>query len=355
MNRILWPLGIALVVVTVLGAGWMLHQAGPQGDGKLNEPLKEVYCLGLVDVEKGVAELYPEQPGLVVEIAETQIKDNDGKERERVFKKGEVLLRVKSELPQQQLEKAKAALAAAQADLDKANKLGEKRRLEMAAQSAAIRGANAEKARLDADLLQKRQQYKEATEGSLNALTLKAMEQAVKEAEAKIEAEQAKLDLIKLTDPELEVRRAKASVDAAQADLKTAEANLANYRIEAPFEGVMLRVNARVGEPIGPNIRAAAAIEFCPTAPRVVRAEVIQEWGHRVRVGQEATIQDDTYNGEEWHGRVKSLSDWYAPKRIRIIEPFMQNDVRTRECIIEFGGSKSPTQIGQRMRVKIKV
>jgi HlyD family secretion protein len=354
MNRILWPLCIALVIVTALGAGWIFHQGAPHGDALTSEPLKEVYCLGLVDVEKGVAELYPEQPGLVVEIADTHVKDKDGVERERIFKKGEVLLRIKSDLAQQQLAKANAELAAAQADLEKANKLGEKRRLEIEAQTAVIRGTQAEKARVEATFKEKKQQYKDATEGSLNALTLKAMEEAVKEADAKVDGEQKKLELIKLSDPDLEVRRAKASVAAADADVKTAEANLANYRIVAPFDGVMLRVNARVGEPLGPNPRSAA-IEFCPTTPRIVRAEVIQEWGHRVHVGQDAVIQDDTYNGEEWQGRVKSLSDWYAPKRVRIIEPFMQNDVRTRECILEFVGKQSPKQIGQRVRVKIKI
>jgi len=75
---------------------------------------------------------------------------------------------------------------------------------------------------------------------------------------------------------------------------------------------------------------------------------------HKIHVGQEVTIQDDVYKGPEWQGRVKSISAWYAPKRIRIIEPFMTNDVRTLECIVEFTGGQSPVRIGQRLRVKIK-
>ena len=298
MNRLTWPLGIILLVGSLVGAGWALNHTTPHaGDvSKDNhEPLREVFCLGNIDVEDGVADLLAKQAGQVVEIAAPRVTDKDGTERERIFKKGEILLRLKSEMAEFQVGKAKAALAAAQAELAKAHQLAPKHKIEIKMQQDAIRAYGQEKVKLEADLDAKQQMYKENF-GLLSQHILKAMKAAVAEAEAKIDVEKGKLDLLMLAEPELEVNRAKADVDAKQTDVKIAEDVVKEFRIEAPFDGILLRVHTRVGELIGPNPRMPA-LEFCPNVTRIVRAEVIQEWGHRVHVGQEATSQDDTYQG----------------------------------------------------------
>jgi multidrug resistance efflux pump len=353
MNRILWPLGIMLLIGSVLGAGWMWqHNAVDQANNGNLDSIREIDCLAIVDVEDGVSDLYPSQMGKVVEVASARIKDKDGVEKERVFKKGDLLLRLESDVAELQLGKAKAALAAAQAELTKANKLEAERKVKLEIQTNAIAAAKYEKTRLDEDLEAKKKALKEKI-GETPQSTLRMMQAAVDAAKAKVAIEEGKLEAIKLIDPALEVTRARADVDAKEHDIKIAEENLKNYRLEAPFDGVVLRWHTRVGEVLGPNPKAPA-VEFCPIAPRIARAEVIQEWGHKVHVGQEATIQDDVYQGPEWQGKVKSISPWYAPKRMRVIEPFMTNDVRTLECIVEFTGGQSPVRIGQRLRVKIK-
>ncbi len=353
MNRIAWGLGILLLVGTLLGAGWVWQHNGPgEADTGNHEPLREIDCLAMVDVEDGVADLYPRQMGEVVWVAPTRVKDKNGAEVERVFKKGEPLLRLDSKVAEFQLGKAKAALAAAQAELTKARKLDAERKIKIDIQNAVIAAGRHEKKKLEADLEIKKRNLKEAI-GSEPKKTLEMMQAAVDEASEKIKVEQGKLEAIKLTDPDLEVKRAQAGVDVKQLDVQTAEQNLKEYQLEAPFDGIVLRWHTRIGEVLGPNPKMAA-VEFCPTAPKIARAEVIQEWGHKVHVGQECTIQDDVYQGPEWQGRVKSISPWYAPKRIRVIEPFMTNDVRTLECIVEFTGGQSPVRIGQRLRVKIK-
>jgi HlyD family secretion protein len=356
MNRILWPLGILVLVASVVGAGWVLQYGTPHpgnDDNDRNDPLPVVSCLAIADVEDGVADLYPKQPGQVAEIANTRFTDKDGIEHERPFKKGDVLLRLHSEMAELQLGQAKTALEAAQAELAKANTLGADRKVKLDIQTAAIEAAKFEKKRLEEDLEVKKKAVKDKI-GEQPETMLRMMQAAVDEAKEKIKIEQGKLEAIKLIDPDLEVKRARADAEAKRLGVKIAEENLKDFRIEAPFDGIVLRVHTRVGEPLGPNPKSAA-IEFCPNAQHIARAEVIQEWGHRVRVGQEALIQDDVYQGPEWKGRVKSLSPWYAPKRMRVIEPFMTNDVRTLECIVEFADGQSPTRIGQRLRVKIKI
>jgi multidrug resistance efflux pump len=355
MNRIMWPLGILLLVGSVVGAGWAFNQTPHpvDGDRKKHEPLPEVFCLGFVDAPDGVAELYPTQPGQVVEIAPAVARDKHGIERERVFKKGEVLLRLNSDVALNQLAKAKLALAAAEKQLTEAEKLAPKRNENIAILEAVIEAARHEKAKLEAGLEGKKKSYEENV-GPAGKNILKAMEEAVAEADAKIRVEEGKLRLFKLDDPELKVAQAKIERDARKLDIKIAEESLNDFQIVAPFEGVILRVQAKVGEMLGPHPRVPA-IEFCANSPRIVRTEVVQEWGDRVRVGQDTEILDDTYQGPRWQGRIKSLSPMYAQKRNRIIEPFMMNDMRTLECLVEFIGGQTPTRIGQRVRVKINV
>src|SRR5438552_1001311 len=99
MNRMLWPLGLLLLVGTLIGAGWALNHTTPQAGANGKEMVNPdappvVVCFGQVDVEKGVADLYPRQFGEVAEVAETVSKDG----KDRLFKKGEVLLQLKSQL-----------------------------------------------------------------------------------------------------------------------------------------------------------------------------------------------------------------------------------------------------------------
>jgi hypothetical protein len=96
------------------------------------------------------------------------------------------------------------------------------------------------------------------------------------------------------------------------------------------------------------------AIEFCPQAPRVIRAEVMQEWAGRVKEGQAAIIEDDTRAGIHWQGKVKHISDWYTHRRSMLQEPFQYNDVRTLECIVSVDPGGPPLRIGQRVRVTIE-
>jgi multidrug resistance efflux pump len=353
MNRMLWPLGILLLVGSLVGASWALKHTTPsaaeetEGVKSTEPPL--VVCFGLVDVEAGVADLYPKQLGEVAFIAERQATDG----ADRVFKKGDVLLRIKSEMAEHLVGKAKAALEASEADLEKAKLLVPDQTIKLELQAEVIRGYGHEKAKLEADLENKKRLLKENI-GDPSKYIVKAMQESVAALESRVKAEQLKLKDLQLSDPKLEIRRATADVDAKRLDVQIAKQNVLDHELTAPFDGTVLRFHSRVGEMLGPNPRAPA-IEFCPHTPRLVRAEVIQEWGHKVHVGQEAIVEDDSYQGPTWEGRVSSLSEAYQQKRLKILEPFMTNDVRTLECIVTITPGPSPLRIGQRMRVKIKI
>src|SRR5262249_35011655 len=120
----------------------------------------------------------------------------------------------------------------------------------------------------------------------------------------------------------------------------------------APSDGTVLQISVNAGEVLGAS-PSQPALLFAPNVPRVVRAEVIQEWASGVEVGQEAIIEDDTYRGPQWKGKVKQISGFYS-NRTPIREPFMMIDQRVLQCVVELDGEQSPPmKIGQRVRVSI--
>jgi len=93
------------------------------------------------------------------------------------------------------------------------------------------------------------------------------------------------------------------------------------------------------------------AILFRPDRKTVLRCEVNQEFADRVKVGSRAEIFADKLDGTKWRGTVTRLSDWIAPRRSTLDEPFEKNDVRTMEAIVEFTGEAPKLRQGQRLRV----
>ena len=74
-----------------------------------------------------------------------------------------------------------------------------------------------------------------------------------------------------------------------------------------------------------------------------------------MKTGKDVTIEDDTYAGTKWKGKIDTISPWFTQKRNMIAEPFTYNDVRYQECVVRVALEKGdpPLVVGQRVRVKI--
>ncbi len=315
-------LGIALLVAMFAGGALLFSGSAANDkakrDAEANTPPEMVVCWGYFDGEKGVAGLDPRQFGDVTDVLP---------ENTRV-KKGDVLLQIDNTV-------AQLKVTAAQQQVTQAKQLT--RRYELQAIEAQ-RSLNAvvREANRDIDRLRKNgspAQVKEAEDLLADRKT----------------AAEAKLEQIKLQNAPLKIAM-------AATQLNEAEAMLEYFKVVAPDDGTVLRVNVRKGETLGPGAMRHA-VEFLPDAPIVVKAEVSQEWGSYIAKGQDVLIEDDTYHGPTWPGTVRSVSKWYAQTRSPVIEPFRMNDVRTLECIIELKEAKdAPTpRIGQRVRAKIQI
>ncbi len=348
--RLFWLLGLILLVGSAFGAGWVINRSSangvptkPEKEGPLPFSGKFIVAFGYVDVDPGVNKgLYPLMPGELIWIAA------EGTE----VKKGADLLRVKDNLAQSDLKKAAIALADAKELESQAEHLRDKYKLSLNAQQSAINAALADKEAAESQVAKVKNLKDKGIGGS--EFDLKAAMAVVKKAEAQIQAEKDKLEVLKEFGPEDKIKRAKLDVELKEQIVAHAKLALQNYVVKAPCDGTVLRTWASVGETLGPNPKVPA-LEFCPKLPRIVRAEIMQEYADRIKVGQDAIIQDDSSNGHEWKGKVVSISDWFTHRRSIIQEPFQFNDVRTLECKIEVTGQSQgpPLKIGQRMRVYI--
>lgn len=355
MNRLVWLLGLLLLVGSLVGAGWALNQTPAPGGGRSTTTVPAsaattdpdqpplVVAVGYVDGKAGVSRLYPLQQGRIVDVVA---------ENTRVDK-GKPILSLDDELARLKVAEAQADLDNADVQLTQAQKLREQQALKIEQQTAAVTAAERKRAAGELERLAKEKSASSAGI-DVNPKLLEAMKQTVEQLDELIKAEKAKLRELQLYDPELDVKRARASRAAKKGQLEEAEWVRKQCTLVAPENGVVLRTFVNVGEVLGAS-PTRPAVEFLPDGPLIVRAELLQEWAHRVKVGQEADIVDDTFQGPTWKGKITSLAPWFAQKRNLIIEPFMYNDVRYQECIVEvLEKGEYPIRVGQRVRVKIK-
>lgn len=341
-----WILGILLLAVSGIGATWAIKGSdgntggGSSADDKSPAPTA-VMSIGYVDVEAGVAHLHPTQQGIIESVA---------KEGDEV-KKDAVILQIDPTVANLKVAEAQADLDAAEQQLTAARQLEKSRTYKLDQQEQAILAAEATRAMFEAEKKQKLEIAKE-TGTALPTAVLESLTATKAKLDAIVEAEKSKRKEIELIQPDVEAKRAEANKAAKKAQLDAAKWVLDQCSLKAPADGTILRVMVQKGEVLGPNPKVPA-IQFVPKTKRIVRAEVLQEWASRVKKGQTVTIQDDTYAGDKLEGKVIRLSDWFGPKRNIVIEPFMVNDVRTLECLIEITSPDANLRIGQRVRVRI--
>ncbi len=341
-----WFVGLALLAASIAGATWVLHSRageGPPKEGSTAPPTagrgeRTVTCFGHVDVEGGVTALYPLQPGRVTEVL---VREDES------VKAGAVLFRMEDRLAQLRVQEAQADVDAAQALLEEARKLPEQHQAKRAQQQAAIQAAQN---RLSAarHLLTRKQHL--AKIGQANAEEAAAAGDAVKELEAAEAAARHKLRELELSDPAVGIARAEADLKAKQARLDQAKHALDECVLRAPVDGKALRIFVNPGDVLSPQPKQPA-VQFCPNAPRIIRAEVEQEFASRVAVGLPAQVGDDSSAGGTWRARVSRVSDWYTHRRSIVQEPLQFNDVRTLECILELEPGQPPLRMWQRVRV----
>lgn len=344
-------LGLMLLAGSVGVSAWWLRRPKPEIEAPAAADLLDVFCTGRVDAAKQVIPLEPSLAGRVVKIGDEVTEGG-------MVSAGKEIFRLDDSAAQARLAQAKAAVAAAEVELDaaKADKERFAKQVEAKRHLITAAGHKVEQAR---QYLQQREEQEKVTPTPLGKAEKAAMRSQILEYEELEKAE--KLQLHEIEDREakgqgtaLRIRAADAKLKAAQADETLADKAVKECVVTAPETGTVLRLQVSVGSIVGPGSPVAPVV-FAPAGPLVVRAEVDQESLGRVRVGMAATVQDENRpDGPALKGRVKALSRYVAQKRAFVLEPGEVNDVRTVECVIELDSpGAEELWIGQRMRVRI--
>jgi multidrug resistance efflux pump len=332
---------MGLLLTSAVSATWALQHSDTMPDSPaVSAPAPGVVALGYVDLEHGVTSLFPISSGRVAELL---TRENDRVEV------GAALLRLDDAQARLQVADAQVALESAEAQLATDRKLPEQHAAKLDQQRGA---AEAAEQRLAAarTLLGRKQQLAKLNQISGEDVT--AAQDQVNELQAAARAEAAKLHELELHDPAVDVRRAELHVTAMQTKLDQAQHALDECTLKAPQSGSVLRILVSPGEVLSPQSKQAAIL-FAPNGPRIVRAELDQEFASRVREGQLAVTEDDSVSGQRWTGRVLRVADWYHSRRTILKEPAPPLDVRTVECLIELDAGQAQPRLGQRVRVTI--
>jgi multidrug resistance efflux pump len=300
----------------------------------------DVVCSGRVDGLSPVASLDPAVPGKVAEVMASE---------GQAVAKGKPLLRLEDEGLQLRVEETKAAIAAADIEIEAAAIDAKQHSARIESQKLAIAAAKDRVTTAQAILAEKNTAKKF---GTVTAGEIIAAEAEIRQLERLVTVENDRLAELTAANPQLRVKAAEAKKTQAQIALKQAEKALRDCVLLAPSAGVVLRVNVSAGESSMPG--AVPAITFRPDGPLVVRAELEQEFIGRVKPGMRVTVTDDTRaDSPVWNGHVTRVGAFVSRRRNILLEPGEVNDVRTVECVITLDGSTEGLLVGQRMRVRI--
>jgi multidrug resistance efflux pump len=358
MKRRGWFLFLVAASAVTSLAGWhflprFVPSAATPSAGQTSSPVPEaenklVVCWGYADLEEGVTLLHPSQSGRV---AEVPVKEN------QTVPAGAVLLRLDDRAARFRVTEARAVLDASLALLAKAEKGSEQHRVRIGEQELALKVARDRTAVAQHTLAARRERQRTEAIGRHRPDPVTSQEVAsaverVNELHNVEKLEEKKLSALQLRDPLIDVVHAKADVDTMRARLLQAEQALGEHVLRAPEAGKVLRVYATPGELLSAQPKKMA-VHFCPDRPRVIRAEVEQQFAGRMQVGLPALVEDDGPAGGTWHGHVMRVADWYTQRRLVNEEQLQLKDVRTLECLIALDTGQPPLRIGQRVRVTI--
>lgn len=345
-RRIGWIAGVALLGASLLGARHVLQVGVPAAAQPVAPPpspsaANRIVCHGHFDVDPPAAALGPTVPGRVKEVF---VKDFD------VVKKGQRLLTLDDQAVADKIALATVAVSIAEAQLREAEQGLAQHAKGMEEQTAAIQAAmsKAAAAKAEAQVV-----YKQ-----INTITTQdqynAKQEVVAAAEAAVAAERAKLETLRAARPTNKVDQAAGNVELARTRLAEAERARRDFIVDAPEDGVVLRVGLAAGSVIGLQSRDVPVLFVPASARRVVRVELDQEVAYKVKVGHAAEVSDKYDRGTHWTGKVVAIAGAYLPRRGSAGAIVAGPDVKVLECLIELDATETPPRLNQPMTVAIQ-
>lgn len=163
----------------------------------------------------------------------------------------------------------------------------------------------------------------------------------VEAAQAEAEAARDRLALLEAGPRPDQVDAARAQVAEAEAALIQARARLADTRIEAPMDGVVLRRNLEPGATATPGTPMLTLVDL---QSLWLRAYIPEAELGRVRLGQRARITVDAFPREPFEGRVSEIGSEaeFTPRNVQTQKERVNLVFRVKIAVVNPDGRLKP-------------
>ena len=294
-----------------------------------------------MDLEHGVASLYPLQPGRVAEVLVAENQE---------VAQGAELLRLEDGIARSRLAEAEAAVVLAQLQLRQARKQPELHRRRVA-QQQAMRDAMDSRVAAARHVLAREEKL--AKSAVITESDRSISEEKIRELEALERAEAAATGRAggpgcRGRDPSRRVR-----AEGGRGPPRTGAAGPGGMPREGPAARHRPPHPGRHRATCWAASRVSRPCCSPPLGPQVIRATVEQEFASRVKEGEPALVQDEADPSAAWRGRVERVAGWYSQRRTVLHDPSQLSDVRTLECVIVLEPGQPRLRLGQSVRIFI--
>jgi membrane fusion protein YbhG len=160
-------------------------------------------------------------------------------------------------------------------------------------------------------------------------------------ARAEVRAARERLALVEAGPRPGQVDTARAQLAQAEASLGQARARLADTRIEAPMDGIVLRKNLEAGATASPG---AAIVTLVDPSDLWLRAYIAETDLGRVKIGQTARITVDAFPGQPFEGRVTEVASAaeFTPRNVQTQKERVNLVFRVKVAITNPDGRLKP-------------
>jgi HlyD family secretion protein len=138
----------------------------------------------------------------------------------------------------------------------------------------------------------------------------------VEAARAEVRAARERLALVEAGPRSGQVETARAQLAQAQAALVQSRTRLADTRLDAPMDGVVLRKNLEPGATASPG---SAIVTLVDPSDLWLRAYIAETDLGRVRIGQAARVTVDAFPGQPFEGRIVEVASAaeFTPRNVQ--------------------------------------
>jgi len=328
MKRSVIVTGAALAVIAAIN--YTMLSARPSGTGAASGPSQK--SRGAV-----AGDIVAAAPGLVEAISEDiRVSSQVGGRLEKVLveegdavTRGQVVAVVENADYRARVASAEATLRLRDADARRIHNGA--RDQERRDAEAAVLEASAVVDNMDADVLRKRELFKEAV---ISRSELDSAEQQIGVARARLSSARERLSLVEAGARKEDRAHADADLALARAALDEARAMLDKTYVRSPIDGIVFRKFRRAGESVSTQFDVPI-VTLADRSRTRVRVDIDETDVARLRVGQPAYVTADAFGDRRFSGRVVRVGQMLGKKNVRTDEPTERIDQKILETLVE--------------------